>query len=59
LKAQKIVAVGKTVVCTKCKEVATTYCACGTFLCAMHTASHRCLLQLQATYSRAILEAMR
>jgi hypothetical protein len=57
--AQKIRVVGRTVNCAKCKQIADCYCACGTFLCVMHLGAHRCIVQLRATYSRELVEALR
>jgi len=56
---QKVKVLGKSVTCGKCKEMAECYCACGTFLCLLHLATHRCIVQLRATYSKEILEALR
>jgi hypothetical protein len=56
---QKVKVLGRSVSCSKCKEIADCYCACGTFMCLIHMASHRCIVQLRATYSKEILEALR
>ncbi|MGI0092199.1 MAG: hypothetical protein ACREBS_10870 [Nitrososphaerales archaeon] len=57
--AQKVKVIGRTVNCNKCNQLADCYCACGTFLCVVHLASHRCIVQLKSTYSKEILEALR
>jgi hypothetical protein len=55
---QVIKVIGRTVVCCKCKKIAVNYCACGSFLCLMDTASHSCLVRSSLSYSDDLLEAL-
>lgn len=55
---QTIKVVGRTVVCYRCKKLATNYCPCGSFLCFFHTLSHSCLVRSSFEYSDELLEAL-
>ena len=55
---QRIKVIGRTVVCYKCKQLATNYCPCGSFLCFLHTISYSCLVVSSMSYSDQLLEAL-
>ena len=58
---QQIKIVGRTIFCFRCegaKEVAGYYCACGSFLCALHLAEHNCLVSASLQYNEELIEAL-
>jgi hypothetical protein len=58
---QSIRTVGRTVFCFKCegsKELASYYCACGSFLCALHLAEHSCLVSASLQYNEELIAAL-
>jgi hypothetical protein len=53
--------VGRTIFCFRCdgsKEMASYYCACGSFLCALHIAMHSCLVSASMQYNDELLQAL-
>ncbi len=58
---QQVKIVGRTVFCFRCegsKEIASFYCACGSFLCTLHLAEHSCLVSASMEYNEELLEAL-
>lgn len=58
---QQIKIVGRTLFCFRCegsKEMASYYCACGSFLCTLHLAEHSCLVSASMQYNEELLEAL-
>ncbi|MDG6908561.1 MAG: hypothetical protein JRN20_22565, partial [Nitrososphaerota archaeon] len=58
---QQIRIVGRTIFCFRCegsKEMASYYCACGSFLCIMHLAEHSCLVSASMQYNDELLQAL-
>jgi len=58
---QQIKIVGRTIFCFKCegaKEMAGYYCACGSFLCALHLAEHNCLVSASLQYNEEVIQAL-
>lgn len=58
---QLIKIVGRTIFCFRCNgtvEIASFYCACGSFLCALHLAEHSCQVSQSMEYSQEILHAL-
>jgi hypothetical protein len=58
---QQIKIVGRTLFCFRCegeKEMASFYCACGSFLCALHLAEHSCLVSASMQYNEELLVAL-
>jgi hypothetical protein len=58
---QGIRIVGRSIFCFKCegsKELASYYCACGSFLCALHLAEHSCLVSASLQYNDEIIAAL-
>jgi late competence protein required for DNA uptake (superfamily II DNA/RNA helicase) len=59
---QQIKIVGRTISCHRCqdsKEMASFYCACGSFLCAFHVGGHKCLVTASMQYGREVLAGLR
>lgn len=58
---QQIKIVGRTIFCFRCegsKEIASYYCACGSFLCTLHLAEHNCLVSASLQYNEELLQAL-
>ena len=58
---QQIKIVGRTIFCFRCdgsKEIASFYCACGSFLCTLHLAEHSCLVSASMQYNEELLDAL-
>lgn len=58
---QQIRIVGRTIFCLRCedsREMASYYCACGSFLCALHLAEHNCLVSASLQYNEELLQAL-
>ena len=58
---QQIRIVGRSIFCFKCegsKELASYYCACGSFLCALHLAMHTCLVSSSLQYNEELLQSL-
>lgn len=58
---QHIRIVGRTIFCFRCegsKEMASYYCACGSFLCTLHLAEHSCLVSSSMQYNEELMQAM-
>ncbi len=58
---QQIRIIGRTIFCFKCegsKELASYYCACGSFLCALHLAMHTCLVSASMQYNDELLQTL-
>lgn len=58
---QSIRVVGRTIFCFRCegsKEMASYYCACGSFLCTLHLAEHSCLVSSSMQYNEELMQAM-
>lgn len=58
---QQIKIVGRTLFCFRCegeKEMASFYCACGSFLCTLHLAEHSCLVSASMQYNEELLDAL-
>lgn len=58
---QQIRIVGRTIFCFRCegsKEIASYYCACGSFLCTLHLAEHTCLVSASLQYNDELLQAL-
>jgi hypothetical protein len=58
---QQLKVVGRTVFCFRCegsKEMASFYCACGSFLCTLHLAEHSCLVSASMQYNEELLAAL-
>jgi hypothetical protein len=58
---QQIKIVGRTLFCFRCegeKEMASFYCACGSFLCTLHLAEHSCLVSASMQYNEELLVAL-
>ena len=58
---QQIRIVGRTIFCFRCegsKEMASFYCACGSFLCTIHLAEHSCLVSASMQYNDELLRAL-
>ena len=58
---QQLRIVGRTIFCFKCegsKEMASYYCACGSFMCALHLAEHSCLVSASMQYNDELLQAL-
>lgn len=58
---QTIRIVGRTIFCFRCegsKEMASFYCACGSFLCTLHLAEHSCLVSSSMQYNEELMQAM-
>ena len=58
---QQIRIVGRTIFCFRCdgsKEMASYYCACGSFLCIIHLAEHSCLVSASMQYNEELLRAL-
>jgi hypothetical protein len=58
---QQIRIVGRSIFCFKCegsKELASYYCACGSFLCALHLAMHTCLVSSSMQYNEELLQSL-
>ncbi len=59
---QLVKIVGRTVFCFRCngsREMASYYCTCGSFLCALHLAGHTCLVSSEMEYHQEVLESLR
>jgi hypothetical protein len=58
---QQVKVVGRTLFCFRCdgsKEIASYYCACGSFLCSFHLAEHSCLVSASMEYNEELLHAL-
>ena len=58
---QQIRVVGRTIFCFRCegsKELASFYCACGSFLCTLHLAEHSCLVSASMQYNEELKQAL-
>lgn len=58
---QSIRIVGRSIFCFKCegsKEIASYYCACGSFLCTLHLAEHSCLVSASLQYNDEVIAAL-
>jgi hypothetical protein len=58
---QHIRIVGRTIFCFRCdgsKEMASYYCACGSFLCTLHLAEHSCLVSASMQYNQELIHAL-
>ncbi|HKW05300.1 MAG TPA: hypothetical protein VJN71_08385 [Nitrososphaerales archaeon] len=58
---QQIKIVGRTIFCFRCdgsKEMASFYCSCGSFLCALHLTEHSCLVSSSMQYNEELLSAL-
>lgn len=58
---QQVRIVGRTMFCFRCegsKEVASYYCPCGSFLCAIHLAQHSCLVSSSMQYNDELKSAL-
>jgi hypothetical protein len=58
---QHIKVVGRTLFCFRCdgsKEIASHYCACGSFLCTLHLAEHSCLVSASLQYNEELMHAL-
>ena len=58
---QQIRVVGRSMFCFRCegsKELASYYCACGSFLCTLHLAEHSCLVTSSLQYNEEIKQAL-
>jgi hypothetical protein len=58
---QAIRIVGRSIFCFKCegsKELASYYCACGSFLCTLHLVEHSCLVSASMQYNEEIIAAL-
>jgi hypothetical protein len=40
------------------RDVAAIYCACGSFLCAFHAFSHKCIVSSSLEYDKELLAAL-
>ena len=58
---QQMKIIGRTIFCFRCegsKEMASYYCACGSFLCTLHLAEHSCLVSASMQYNKELLDAL-
>jgi hypothetical protein len=58
---QQVKIVGRTLFCFRCegsKEMASYYCACGSFLCTLHLAEHSCLVSASMQYNEELMSAL-
>ncbi len=58
---QQVKIVGRTLFCFRCdgsKEMASYYCACGSFLCTIHLAEHSCLVSASMQYNEELMGAL-
>ncbi len=58
---QQVKIVGRTLFCFRCegsKEMASYYCACGSFLCTLHLAEHSCLVSASMQYNDELMSAL-
>ncbi len=58
---QQVRIVGRTMFCFRCegsKEVASYYCACGSFMCTFHLAQHSCLVSSSLQYNEELKQAL-
>ena len=58
---QQVKIIGRTIFCFRCegsKEMASYYCACGSFLCTLHLAEHSCLVSASMQYNEEVLDAL-
>src|SRR5579862_200502 len=52
---QTIKVLGSLAFCSKCDDIASFFCSCGSFFCTLDLIGHNCMISLKKTYSKDLL----